>query len=111
MIAMVHDSGLPVSCCGDPMTELIPGTTDAATEKHVPVITVNGNMVTVKVGEVSHPMAPEHYIQWIALQTKFGNQRKQLKPGEEPEACFALCEGDEVIAAYEYCNLHGLWKG
>ena len=110
MIAMVSESGVPVKCCGENMVELIPGTTDAATEKHVPVITVDGTKVTVKVGEVTHPMAEEHYIQWIALETKAGNQRKQLKPGEAPEACFALCEGDEVIAAYEYCNLHGLWK-
>ena len=65
----------------------------------------------VKVGSVAQPMLPEHYIEWIALQTKQGNQRKQLKPGDAPEACFAICDGDEVEAVYEYCNLHGLWKG
>ena len=92
------------------MQELVPNTTDAAQEKHVPVVEVSGNKVTVTVGSVEHPMTPEHYIQWICLQTKQGNQRKELKPGEKPCACFTLCEGDEVVAAFEYCNLHGLWK-
>ena len=110
MIAMVKSSGVPVMCCGQKMTELIPGTSDGAHEKHVPVFTVEGNQVNVKVGEVAHPMLDAHYIEWISLQTKQGNQRKELHPGEAPEACFALCEGDEVEAVYAYCNLHGLWK-
>lgn len=110
IIAMVKDKGVPVMCCGQKMTELIPGTTDAAVEKHVPVYTVEGNKVLVTVGEVAHPMAEEHFIEWISLQTKQGNQRKQLLPGEEPKACFAICDGDEVEAVYAYCNLHGLWK-
>ena len=97
-------------CCGQKMEEMIPGTTDAAQEKHVPVIAVEGNKVTVSVGEVEHPALEEHYIQWISIETKEGNQRKVLKPGEAPKAVFALSEGDELIAAYEYCNLHGLWK-
>ena len=66
--------------------------------------------LTVTVGSVEHPMVEEHYIEWISVQTKFGNQRKALRPGERPEAVFALLPGDEVIAVYEYCNLHGLWK-
>ncbi len=110
MIAMVKDAGVPIMCCGQKMTELIPGTTDAAVEKHVPVYTVEGGKVLVTVGEVEHPMAEEHYIEWISLQTKSGNQRKTLKPGDAPKVCFALCEGDEVEAVYAYCNLHGLWK-
>lgn len=110
MIAMVKDAGVPIMCCGQKMTELIPGTTDAAVEKHVPVYTVEGGKVLVTVGEVEHPMAEEHYIEWISLQTKSGNQRKQLAPGDAPKACFAICEGDEVEAVYAYCNLHGLWK-
>ena len=92
------------------MQEIIPGTTDAAQEKHVPVIQKEGNKVTVTVGEVEHPMLEEHYIQWISIETKEGNQRKILKPGEAPTAVFMLTESDELIAAYEYCNLHGLWK-
>ena len=110
IIAYVNNSGVPVMCCGEKMKELIPGTTDASQEKHVPVYTVEGNKVFVKVGSVTHPMQEEHYIQWISLQTKQGNQRKVLKPTDAPEACFCLCEGDEVEAVYEYCNLHGRWK-
>lgn len=110
IITFVKASGVPVICCGEPMQEMIPGTTDAALEKHVPEVEINGNVVNVKVGSVEHPMLDEHYIEWISLQTKQGNQRKDLKPGEKPEACFSLCEGDEVEAVYEHCNLHGLWK-
>ena len=110
IIAKVKDAGVPVICCGEPMSEIIPGTTDAAVEKHVPVWTVENGIVHVKVGSVEHPMLPEHYIEWVSLQTKQGNQRKELHPGEKPEVCFALCEGDEVEAVYAYCNLHSLWK-
>lgn len=110
IIAMVKSSGVPVMCCGQKMKEIIPGTTDAAVEKHVPVYEVKDNIVTVTVGSVTHPMLPEHFIEWISIQTKFGNQRKVLNPGEEPKACFAICEGDEVEAVYAYCNLHSLWK-
>lgn len=110
IIAMVRDKGVPVMCCGQKMTPLVPGTTDAAQEKHVPVYQVEGSRVTVTVGAVEHPMTPEHSIEWVSLQTKQGSQRKALHPGEAPKACFALCEGDEVEAVYAYCNLHGLWK-
>ena len=110
IIAYVKDQGVPVMCCGQKMEELVPNTTDAAVEKHVPVISVEGNKVTVKVSSVEHPMVDVHYIEWIALETKQGNQHKTLKPGEKPETMFALAEGDEVVAAYAYCNHHGLWK-
>ena len=110
MVAAVIKKGCPIVCCGEPMEEIIAGTTDAAVEKHVPVISQEGNLVTVKVGAVEHPMIPEHYIEWVALQTKQGNQRKALNPGEIPEVKFALVDGDEVVAAYAYCNLHSLWK-
>lgn len=110
MVEMVKSSGVPMMCCGQKMTEIIPGTVDASREKHVPVYEVNGNTVLVRVGAAEHPMQDVHYIEWIALQTKQGAQRKELKPGEKPEASFALCEGDEVVAVYAYCNLHGLWK-
>jgi len=110
IIAMVKSSGAPVMCCGQRMTELEPGTTDAAVEKHVPVFEVADNKVIVTVGSVEHPMLQEHYIEWIALQTNLGNQRKTLTPGSKPQACFALCEGEEVEAVYAYCNLHSLWK-
>ena len=106
----VKDAGVPMMCCGQKMKELVPGTTDAAVEKHVPVYQVEGNLVKVQVGAVDHPMLPEHFIEWVSIQTRQGNQRKALKPGGEPKVCFALCEGDEVEAVYAYCNLHGLWK-
>jgi superoxide reductase len=91
------------------MAELIPGSVDASLEKHVPVITVDGNTVTVEVGSVAHPMIEEHYIEWIYLETTNGGQRKALKPGEAPKATFALTDGAPV-SAYAYCNLHGLWR-
>ena len=111
IVAIVKKTGVPIMCCGEAMQEIIPGTTDAAVEKHVPVYTVENGKVTVTVGSVEHPMLDEHYIEWIALETKMGNQRKSLSPGDAPKACFSICEGDEVVAVYEYCNLHGLWKG
>ncbi|MBQ6319738.1 MAG: desulfoferrodoxin [Lachnospiraceae bacterium] len=110
IVAIVKETGVPVICCGEAMQEIVPGSVDAAVEKHVPVYEVKDNKVIVTVGSTEHPMLPEHYIEWIALETKQGNQRKALKPGEEPKACFALCEGDEVVAVYAYCNLHSLWK-
>ena len=111
IIAVVQDSPCPTMCCGEAMQEIIPGTVEAAVEKHIPVYEVKDNIVIVNVGSVDHPMLPEHYIGWVSLQTKQGNQRKALKPGDAPKVCFALCEGDEVEAVYAYCNLHGLWKG
>ena len=110
IIAIVKKTGVPVICCGEPMKEIIPGTTEASTEKHIPVVEIEGNKVLVTVGSVAHPMLPEHFIEWIAVQTKQGNQRKALNPGDEPKACFTICENDEVEAVYAYCNLHSLWK-
>ena len=110
IIAVVRKTGVPVMCCGKPMKEIIPCTTDAAVEKHVPVYEVNGQTVSVKVGSVDHPMTEAHYIEWVCLKTKQGNQRKALNPGDEPKVCFSICEGDEVEAVYAYCNLHSLWK-
>ena len=110
IVAFVKNSGVPVVCCGEKMKELIPGTTDAAVEKHIPVYRVEDGKVFVTVGSVAHPMLPEHYSEWVSLQTKLGNQRKALNPGDKPEVCFSICEGDEVEAVYAYCNLHSLWK-
>ena len=110
IIAHIQDSGVRCHCCDEEMEPLTPNTTDAAGEKHVPEIEQNGQMVTVTVGSVEHPMLDAHYIQWILLETKEGRQRKALKPCNKPVAVFALTEGDAVVAAYEYCNLHGLWK-
>ena len=110
IVAIVKGTGVPIICCGEPMQEIVAGTTDAAVEKHVPVYTVDGDKVSVKVGEVEHPMTEEHYIEWVALKTKQGNQRKALNPEDKPEVCFRICDGDEVEAVYAYCNLHSLWK-
>lgn len=110
IITFVDNKGVPVMCCGEKMQELVPGTTDAAQEKHVPVVEKDGNKVTVCVGSVTHPMMEEHHIAFIAIETKQGSQIKYLKADEEPKAVFSLAEGDEFVAAYEYCNLHGLWK-
>ncbi len=111
IVAMVNDcSSCPTKCCGEAMEEIIPNTSDGAAEKHVPVIKVDGNHVVVEVGSVAHPMLDAHYIEWIALQTDKGNQRKQLKPGDAPRAEFALLPGEKVVAAYAYCNLHSLFK-
>lgn len=109
VITKVYDSKVPVVCCGKPMKELVPGTVDGALEKHVPAVTVDGKTIKVQIGEVIHPMVAEHYIQFIALETKNGFQIKQLKAGDEPKAEFILAEGNEAVAVYEYCNLHGLW--
>ena len=110
IVEKVVDKGVPVVCCGQKMTEMVPGTTDASLEKHVPAVEVEGNVVRVKVGEVEHPMLEEHYIGWIAIKTEQGMQRKYLKAGEKPEAVFVLAEGDKLLETYEWCNLHGLWK-
>ncbi len=110
IIGLIENAGVPVVCCGEKMAELIPNTTDAAKEKHVPVVEVKGNLVTVKIGSVQHPMTPEHHIAWVYLQTKQGGQRKVLDPIGAPEVTFALTDDDRAEIAYEYCNLHGLWK-
>ena len=110
IIAHLEDSGVRCVCCGEEMKPLIPNTSDGAGEKHVPVISIDGRIVTVTVGSVEHPMLEAHHIAWIILETKQGKQRKTLKPGDKPVAKFALTEDDEAVAVYEYCNLHGLWS-
>lgn len=110
IVEMVHDAGVPVMCCGQKMTQLIPGTVEASVEKHLPVVTVEGNLVKVTVGAVEHPMTDKHLIQWVYLQTASGGQRKELAPDVAPTVTFALADGDKPVAVYAYCNLHGLWK-
>lgn len=110
IVEKLIDKGVPIVCCGEPMAELIPGTSDGAAEKHVPVYEVKDNIVTVNVGSVDHPMVDEHYIQFVIVETNVGNYGKGLKPGTAPNVKFAITEGESVVAVYEYCNLHGLWK-
>ncbi len=109
IIIKLHDSKVPVMCCGEAMTELTINSTDAAVEKHVPVVEHNNQMVMVTVGETLHPMTEEHYIEWIVLETKKGTQIQYLTCNFEPKATFVLTEDDELINVYAYCNLHGLW--
>ena len=109
IVIKLTDKGVPVVCCGEAMKKLEPGATDGAFEKHVPAVTVDGSKVIVQVGEVEHPMLPEHFIQWIVLETAQGYQVKKLNAGDKPVAEFIVSDGDKAVAAYEYCNLHGLW--
>jgi superoxide reductase len=108
LIGMVNDAGVPVVCCGQKMTALVPNTVEASGEKHLPVVKIEGNTLTVNVGSVDHPMIPEHLIQWIYVETENGGMRRALKAGDAPNVTF--CLGDEKpVAVYAYCNLHGLW--
>lgn len=109
IVGMIFDSKAPLTCCGEIMQELVPNTVDAAVEKHVPVIKVDGNLVHVEVGSTAHPMIDAHYIEWIYLKTTKGGQRKILHPNDAPSVAFALTGDDKPVAAYAYCNLHGLW--
>ncbi len=110
VIVKMEDKGVPVSCCGELMQEMVAGESDGAMEKHVPVIEQDGAKVKVTVGSVEHPMLEEHSIRFIVIETKNGFAKKDLNPGDAPVAEFVLSDGDELVAAYEYCNLHGLWK-
>ena len=110
IVAMVRPSGVPVVCCGKIMKELVPGTTDASVEKHVPVYKVENGRVEVVIGEVIHPMTEEHLIEWVAIETEKGYQVQYLKANEAPMCEFKLADGDALVGVYAYCNLHGLWK-
>ncbi|MDR1410224.1 MAG: desulfoferrodoxin [Oscillospiraceae bacterium] len=110
LAGLIVNAGVPMICCGEKMQELIPNTSDGAQEKHVPVVKVEGEKIVVEISSVEHPMLPEHHIQWIYLKTEQGGQRKELGRGQAPKAVFALAAEDKAVAAYEYCNLHGLWK-
>lgn len=111
MITLCDDSiTTNTICCNAEMKELIPNTTDAAHEKHVPVISHDGHCVTIDVGEDPHPMTDEHYIEWIKLVTNEGIYTKFLIPNTKPVANFILQPGETPVKAYAYCNLHGLWS-
>lgn len=109
IIGVIHNAGVPMMCCGQKMTELVPNTVEASAEKHLPVVSVDGDKLVVDIGSVPHPMIPEHHIEWVYVQTDRGGQRKCLEVGSDPQVSFALCD-EKLVAVYAYCNLHGLWK-
>ena len=109
LVHVVNDARVPMMCCGQKMTKLEAGAVEASHEKHVPVVKVEGNSVRVEVGSLAHPMAEEHSILWVYLQTDKGGQLKELAVGAEPVVSFAL-DGEKPEVVYAYCNLHGLWK-
>ncbi len=110
IITKLEDAGVPLTCCGSKMQIIEPNTTDAAQEKHVPVIKVEDLLVTVTVGSTIHPMQEDHYIKFIILETTEGVKIKRLNYQDEPVAIFSLLDGEEVITSYEFCNKHGVWK-
>ena len=110
IITKLTDKVVPVMCCGEKMQELVAGTTDAAVEKHVPVVTVSEGKVNVVIGEVEHPMTPEHFIEWVVVETNLGEKIKHLEPNQKPQAEFAILADETVLNVYAYCNLHSLWK-
>ena len=110
LIEMVENSGVVPVCCGKPMEHLEAGTHDGSAEKHVPSVKCDGRNVTVRVGELPHPMQPGHYIRFVCLHTTLGCHRRMLEPDDEPLAAFYLDEEEIPLCAYEYCTVHGLWK-
>lgn len=110
LVELVEKGGGQLVCCGQKMTCLEAGVVEASREKHIPVVTVSGNVVHVNVGAVAHPMSAEHNIGWIYLVTDRGVQRKALEKDAAPECDFVLSDGEKAISAYAWCNLHGLWK-
>lgn len=107
IVEVAHGGPGALVCCGQNMRLLTENTTDAATEKHVPVIEMGDGTITVKVGSVPHPMEDAHYIEWVELIADGKVYRQYLNPGETPEATFNLSA--TAVTAREYCNLHGHW--
>ena len=109
IVGFVENKGVPLTCCGEKMDELVPNTVEASTEKHLPVATVSGDSVVVQIGSAPHPMESAHHIAFVYVETERGGQRKSLKVGEAPKLTFCFAD-DKPVAVYAYCNLHGLWK-
>ena len=108
IVGLIENQGVPLFCCGEKMKELVPNTTDASGEKHVPVVTQKGDIITVNIGSIDHPMTKEHHIVWVYVETENGGQRKNIMDKEKPVAEFALID-DKMIRVFAYCNIHGLW--
>ena len=110
LVEVINDSNVPIMCCGKPMEELVANTTDGATEKHVPVVEINNELVTITVGETLHPMTEEHYIMWIHVFTNLREYHFNLNPSDNPQVKFNKDINEEIIEVNAYCNLHGLWS-
>ena len=108
IIEVLHPGAGTLTCCNQPMKQMKENTTDAAKEKHVPVVEKTATGYKVKVGSVAHPMLAEHFIEWIELLADGKAYRQFLSPGQAPEAEFQVSVAE--VSAREYCNLHGLWK-
>ncbi len=109
LLEIIEDHGKIQSCCGKEMTPLIENMTDASSEKHIPVIKLENNIATIKVGETTHPMEKNHYIKWVNIKTTEREIHYNLKPEEEPIVTFKIDENERILKVYSYCNLHGLW--
>ena len=109
MVGLIQDEGIPLVCCGEEMTALVPNTVEASVEKHLPVVTVSDGSASIQIGSTLHPMGAPHHIAFVYVETERGGQRKSFRIGEEPKLSFAFIE-DRPVAVYAYCNLHGLWK-
>ena len=109
LVGVIKDGGVPMTCCGEDMVELTPNTVEASQEKHLPVVTVSEDSISVQIGSVAHPMEEAHHITFVYVETMRGGQRKCFKIGDEPKATFTFVD-DKPKAVYAYCNLHGLWK-
>ena len=116
LAGLIENKGIPMVCCGEKMTELVPNTVEASAEKHLPVAAQSACScgcgciyLNVQIGSVPHPMEEAHNISFVYAETERGGQRKCLKPGDEPKVTFGF-SNDKPIAVYAYCNLHGLWK-
>ena len=107
IVEILHPGAGALVCCNERMALMVENTVDASKEKHVPVIEIGANSITVKVGSVAHPMEAAHYIEWIELVADGKVYRQQLQPGQAPEATFPISA--KQVTAREYCNLHGLW--
>lgn len=110
IVEVINDTNVPLMCCGKSMEEMVANTTDAAVEKHIPVVEENNSLVTVTVGETLHPMTEEHYIMWIHVFTNNREYHFDLKPNDNPSVTFTKSNNEEILETYAYCNLHGLWK-
>lgn len=109
VVAKLVDKDVSIFCCGGEMEEIVANTTEASTEKHLPVVAIKDGLAEIKIGSVPHPMEKEHFINFIAVETDANCIISCLQPETKPEAKIYV-GNSKIISVYEYCNLHGLWK-